>query len=117
MTDAVNSSPSSVIVGQVWVTDLTGKRYVIESVGNGACSLRRLDGAQTGRLIEGVSIDGLLAIARPAGRSTTPVLDEDRCPACGEPSADPPAEVYCVECATEGWQADAAAWREARNGS
>lgn len=36
------------------------------------------------------------------------------CPKCGEPSVSPPAEVYCVECATEGWQDDAAAWRRAR---
>lgn len=38
-------------------------------------------------------------------------MDEDRvretCPNCGQPSASPPAEVYCVECATKGWEQDA----------
>lgn len=33
----------------------------------------------------------------------------ERCPKCGKPSVSPPAEVYCVECATEGWQEDAIA--------
>jgi hypothetical protein len=35
--------------------------------------------------------------------------ESERCPKCGKPSASPPAEVYCVECATEGWQEDAIA--------
>jgi hypothetical protein len=38
----------------------------------------------------------------------------ERCPKCGKPSASPPAEVYCVECATEGYEQDAQAWREHR---
>jgi uncharacterized OB-fold protein len=37
-----------------------------------------------------------------------------QCPKCGADSASPPAEVYCIECATEGWEQDAAAWREVR---
>lgn len=28
------------------------------------------------------------------------------CPKCGSASASPPDEVYCVECATEGWELD-----------
>jgi len=43
--------------------------------------------------------------------------DPNICPECGKPSELPLAEVYCVECATEGWQDDAIAhlrhrWRE-----
>lgn len=30
----------------------------------------------------------------------------NHCPKCGKPSASPPAEVYCVECATEGLRRD-----------
>jgi hypothetical protein len=41
--------------------------------------------------------------------------DEWACPKCGKPSASPPAEVYCVDCATEGWEQDAAAHRAARS--
>ena len=33
------------------------------------------------------------------------------CPKCGKPSASPPAEVFCVDCATEGWEKDATAHR------
>jgi len=35
--------------------------------------------------------------------------EQQTCPKCGKPSASPPAEVYCVDCATEGWEKDAAA--------
>jgi hypothetical protein len=40
-------------------------------------------------------------------------VDPQVCPKCGKPSASPPAEVYCVDCATEGWEKDAAAHRAA----
>jgi hypothetical protein len=51
------------------------------------------------------AVDELLGDGTTAGGQ----CEGERCPKCGKPSASPPAEVYCVECATEGWQEDAIA--------
>jgi hypothetical protein len=40
-------------------------------------------------------VDGMDVIAR-----------DQRCPKCGKPSVSPPDEVYCLDCATEGWEQD-----------
>lgn len=40
-------------------------------------------------------------------------MPEPKCPRCGDESACYPEEVYCVECATTGWDnPDQILWRE-----
>lgn len=67
---------------------------------------------------------GAVSVANPNGPSTVyrsmglppsaRGADLETCPKCGDLSASPPAEVYCVECATEGWEQDAERFRAHR---
>jgi hypothetical protein len=61
------------------------------------------------------SLCGYWADEHKSSGSAAQNREDPGCPKCGKASASPPAEVFCVDCATEGWEADAAAHLAARS--
>jgi hypothetical protein len=94
-----------------------------ECVQDEIASLRRLNQVLAPRYpmvnVPGDTLDAISKRAEDAeaalGRVRDARSDEEGCPKCGKPSVSPPAEVYCVDCATEGWERDAVAHRTARS--